>query len=53
MKNIKILKEAELELWATVLFYEEKRKGLGLDFEIEIRKLFLGTPCSSSGEKKC
>ncbi len=41
MKNIKILKEAELELWNAVIFYEEKRKGLGLDFEFEIRRSLL------------
>ena len=41
MKNIRILKEAELELWEAAVFYEEKRKGLGLDFEFEIRRSLL------------
>jgi toxin ParE1/3/4 len=35
---LRILHEAELELWETVEFYEDKAKGLGLDFLSEIEQ---------------
>ncbi len=38
MKKIIIHEEAEKELWHAVGYYEDKVKGLGLDFEIEIQK---------------
>ncbi len=36
MKRIIIHEEAEKELWYAVEYYEDKVKGLGLDFEQEI-----------------
>ena len=38
MIPVKLLKEAEIELWGSVDFYEEQDPGLGLDFEVEIRE---------------
>ena len=38
MKKIIIHEEAEKELWYAVEYYEDKAKGLGLDFEQEIQK---------------
>ena len=40
MKDIRILKEAEIELFEAVSYYEEQQIGLGLDFESEIRRAF-------------
>ncbi len=37
MKHIIVHSEAELELWFAVDYYEEIRRGLGLDLEEEIR----------------
>ena len=37
MKEIIVHSEAELELWFAVDYYEEIRRGLGLDLEEEIR----------------
>ena len=39
MTGVTILHEAEVELWEAVAFYEERAKGLGLDFEIEIEQI--------------
>ncbi len=36
MNGIPILREAEVELWDAVAYYEGKAPGLGLDFENEI-----------------
>ena len=36
-KPIRLIKEAEIELWESVDFYENQVAGLGLDFESEIR----------------
>lgn len=33
-----ILREAEIELWEAVTYYEERSKGLGLDFSVEAEK---------------
>ncbi len=33
---MKILREAEKELWEAVAYYEEKAPGLGLDFQAEL-----------------
>ena len=41
MKEIFILKEAEVELIEAIFYYEEKQLGLGLDFESEIRRAML------------
>ena len=38
MSDVPILREAEVELWAAVAYYESKAPGLGLDFETEIEK---------------
>lgn len=37
MKPIVVHSQAELELWCAVAYYEDKQRGLGLDFEEEIR----------------
>jgi len=37
MKQIIIHNDAELELWYAVDYYEDKRHGLGLDLEEDIR----------------
>ncbi|HNS23003.1 MAG TPA: hypothetical protein PKH24_21070 [Sedimentisphaerales bacterium] len=39
MTPVTILREAEVELWEAVGFYESKCRGLGLDFEKEIRTI--------------
>ena len=36
MTGVTIIHEAEVELWEAVAYYEERARGLGLDFEIEI-----------------
>jgi hypothetical protein len=41
VKDIRILKEAEIELFEAVSYYEKQQVGLGLDFESEIRCAFL------------
>jgi toxin ParE1/3/4 len=33
-----ILREAEVELWEAVAYYEDKAPGLGLDFEAEVER---------------
>lgn len=38
MSDIPILREAEVELWDAVRYYESKAPGLGLDFGNEIEK---------------
>jgi len=38
MTPVTILHEAEVELWEAVSYYEDKAKGLGLDFQAEIEK---------------
>lgn len=38
MTHVTILHEAEVELWDTVAFYEDKSPGLGLDFAAEIER---------------
>ena len=37
VKPIKLIHEAEIELWESVEFYETQVAGLGLDFQSEIR----------------
>ncbi len=41
MKKIIIHNDAEKELWYAVEYYEDKVKGLGLDFEEEIQKALI------------
>jgi toxin ParE1/3/4 len=36
-KPVRLIKEAEVEVWESVSFYENQVAGLGLDFESEIR----------------
>ena len=38
MTPVILLHEAEIELWETVAYYEEKSSGLGLDFASEIER---------------
>jgi len=38
MKRIIVYREAELELWQAVDYYEAKLGGLGLDLEQEVRR---------------
>lgn len=38
MTDIRIIREAEVELWEAVDYYESKAQGLGIDFEKEIEK---------------
>jgi plasmid stabilization system protein ParE len=38
MTDVTILREAEVELWEAVAYYEERSPGLGLDFEAEIER---------------
>jgi plasmid stabilization system protein ParE len=37
MTSVSILREAEIELWEAVQFYEHRCAGLGLDFEREVK----------------
>lgn len=37
MKPVKLIHEAETELWETVLYYEEQQGGLGGEFIREVR----------------
>ena len=39
MKPVVIHSEAESELWQAMDFYEARARGLGLDFEREIRRI--------------
>ena len=43
MSKIKVIihEEAEIELWHAVEFYEDKVRGLGLDFENEIQSALI------------
>jgi len=38
MTEVTILHEAEVELWEAVTFYEDRARGLGLDFAGEIER---------------
>jgi len=38
MMSATILHEAEVEIWDTVAYYEDKSPGLGLDFEAEVER---------------
>ena len=38
MTPVTILREAEVELWEAVGYYEDKAAGLGLDFQAEVEK---------------
>ena len=38
MSELTILKEAEVELWEAVAYYEDKAPGRGLDFQGEIER---------------
>ena len=38
MTEVTFLHEAEVELWEAVAYYEDKAKGLGLDFESEVER---------------
>lgn len=38
MTEVTILHEAEVELWEAVAYYEDKAKGLGIDFESEVER---------------
>ena len=40
MKSIKLLHEAETELWEAASYYEEQHPGLGIDFVQEVRTAF-------------
>lgn len=46
MTPVTILREAEVELWESVAYYEEKSLGLGLDFAIEVERS-VQTVCES------
>jgi len=46
MTQVTILHEAEVELWETVAYYEDKATGLGLDFETEMERS-VQTVCES------
>ncbi len=49
MSDILILREAEVELWTTVAYYESKALGLGLDFENEIECEILSKQSDATG----
>jgi toxin ParE1/3/4 len=38
MTGVTILREAEVELWEAVAYYEDKAQGLGLDLEAEVER---------------
>ena len=38
MMPVTILHEAEVEMWDAVAYYEDKSRGLGLDFEAEVER---------------
>jgi len=40
VKRLIVHTEAELELWQAADYYETKASGLGLDFELEVRRAF-------------
>ena len=37
VRKIRLVDEAEIELWNQVIYYEKQESGLGLDFEKEVR----------------
>jgi len=41
MTPVSILREAEIELWEAVDYYERKAHGLGMDFHAEIERALL------------
>ncbi len=55
-----ILHEAEIELWETVAYYEEKTTGLGRDFAVEIERTIQALceaperwPLREDGTRRC